>query len=174
MARTSRARTCVASAVLLLLGALAGCGSDDDAQAVASLKAEILSNDATQGAAAISDKQAGCIARGAVDGIGVDELQDYEILDGDLQVDRKIDQVALSRKDAEAFAGVFLRCADVEKVVEDRLVDQVAAGGRRAAVERCVRRTVTPAVVRTVLAQSFEQAEPTQYSALGKRLARCR
>ena len=161
-------------AALLLAGGLAACGSDDDAQAVASLKTQILANDATQGTAAMSDRQAGCIARGAVDGIGVDRLQDYRILDGDLGVDRTIDQVALSRKDAESLAGVFLRCADVEKVVEDRLLDQVAAGGRRAAVERCVRRTVTPAAVRTVLAQSFEQADATAYAALGKRLARCR
>ena len=166
-----------AAALVLLAGlALSGCGSDEDAQAVASLKSQILANNAMTGSSRIDDEQADCIAEGAVDDLGVDTLQDYEILGDDLEVDKKLDEVALGAKDADALAGVFVRCADVEQIFEDRLVDQLSrdAPESRAEVEACVGDVVTEDVVRSVLAQRFEQTDPTEYTAMTQALGSCR
>lgn len=160
----------------LLVTVCAACGSDDDAQAVAALKSQIVANNAMSSRTAMSDEQASCIARGAVEAIGVDRLQGYGILDDDLEVGRSIESVSLKGRDADALAGVFLDCADAEKVVEDRLVarlapDRAAARGR---VARCVRETVTPESVHDILSQGFQRADPSAYASLTEELGACR
>jgi hypothetical protein len=173
--RARRAAGSLAATTLVVLS-LASCGSDDDAQAVAALKSQIVANNAMAGSTEISDKQATCIAKGAVDAITVDRLQDYKILDDDLDVGRRLSEVPLSAKDAKALADVYLDCSDAEKIVEDRLVARLTAAksARRTAVEKCVRDTVTADAVRDILAQSFEKARATAYADLGKRLADCK
>jgi hypothetical protein len=160
MTRTARTRS-VRSAALLLaatasLGALSACGSDDSSE--------------------ITSKEASCIAEGAVDELTVERLQEYEILDSDLDVDKKLNEVPLSKKDADALAGVFIDCSDVEKIFEDRLVDQLA-GDRprtRARVESCVREAVTAESVQGILAQSFQKTDAAEYADLSKKLETCR
>jgi hypothetical protein len=158
------------------LGSLAACGSDDDQQAEAALKSQILGNNAMTGSGEITSKEASCIAHGAVDELSVDRLQEYKILDSDLEVDKKLNEVPLSAKDADALAGVFIDCSDVEKIFEDRLVDQLADGRPKAAarVEACVRDAVTADSVRGILAQSFQKTDATAYADLSKKLGTCR
>ena len=110
-------RWCAALGLVAALG-LAACGSDDDNRAVAALKSQILANNAMTGSSTISDEQADCIADGAVEQLGVDTLQDYAILDDDLEVYKKLDAVALEPKDADKLAGVFVTCAKVEEIFE--------------------------------------------------------
>ena len=162
--------------VLACTLALSACGSDDDTEAVASLKSQILANNAVQSATSISDEQASCIARGAVEEIGVDQLQDYRILGDDLEVDRKLNEVPLSEGDAEALAGVYLECSDAEKIFEDRLLSRLLPEEprARARVASCVREAVTPDAVRSILAQSFQKTEATAYASLSADLADCR
>jgi hypothetical protein len=168
-------RAVLLPAVLALSTALAGCGSDDEAQAVAALKSQIVANNAMQSETAVSDEQASCIAKGAVAEITVDRLQDYRILDGDLEVEKAIDDVSLSAKDADALAGVYLDCSDAEKIVEDRLVERLVPkkASARAEVEACVRDAVTTASVRDILAQSFEKTDAAAYASLAKKLGAC-
>ena len=175
-----RSRRHVRGAALLALAmvlsvTLAGCGSDDDARAVAALKSQIVANNAMQSETAVSDRQASCIAKGAVARITVDRLQDYRILDDDLEVEKSIDQVSLSSKDADALAGVYLDCSDAEQIVEDRLVERLAPekAAARAGVETCVRDAVTTSSVRDILAQSFQKADATAYASLAKKLGTC-
>lgn len=168
-------RWCAALGLVAAL-ALTSCGSDDDRRAVAALKSQILANNAMTGSSTISDEQADCIADGAVKELGVGRLQDYAILDDDLEVDKKLDAVALKPKDADKLAGVFVDCAEVEQIFEDRLVDQLSrdAPDARARVESCVRDVVTADVVRTILAQRFEQADPSEYTSMTGKLSSCR
>ncbi len=166
----------VAALLTVCVVALAGCGSDSDKQAVAALKSQILANNAMTGSSTISDKQATCIAEGAVDDLGVDTLQDYSILDDDLEVDKKLDEVALKGKDADRLAGVYVTCADVEQIFEERLVDQLSRdnAAARGRIEACVTDVVTEDAVRAILAQRFEQADPSAYTALTGKLGDCR
>jgi hypothetical protein len=177
--RSRRAARGVAAVALLPALALASCGSDDDAQAVAALKSQIVANNAMASNTEISDKQATCIAKGAVDAITVDRLQKYQILDGNLDVQKRLSEVPLSAKDADALAGVYLDCSEAEKIFEDRLVDRLAPAPAtkqavRAKVETCVRDTVTTRSVREILAQSFEKADASAYTELSKQLGKCR
>ena len=180
MTRTSTSRAARAAALLLAAttsyGALAACGSDDEQQAVAALKSEILGNDAMSGSGKITSEEAGCIADGAVEELTVKRLQEYEILDSDLEVDKKLNEVPLSAKDADALAGVFVDCSDVETIFEDRLVDQLAGSRQkvRDRVEQCVRDAVTADAVRGILAQSFQKTEATSYADLSEQLKTCR
>lgn len=159
----------------LVLPALVACGSDEDAQAVAALKSQIVGNNAMRSQTEISDEQASCIAEGAVDGIGVDKLQDYRILDEDLDVEEQIDEVPLEEDDADALAGVFVDCSGAERIFEDGLVSQLApsTGAARKRVTACVRETVTGRTVREILSQSFQQKEATAYASLGEDLGAC-
>ena len=156
--------------------ALVACGSDDEAQAVAALKSQILSNNAMQSSTTISDRQASCIARGAVEEISVEQLQDYEILDDDLAVDKKLNEVPLSERDADRLASVYLECSDAETIFEDRLLQRLAPDQpkARARVETCVREAVTPDSVRAILSQSFQKTEASAYATLTEELGNCR
>jgi hypothetical protein len=156
--------------------ALVACGSDDEAQAVAALKSQILSNNAMQSATTISDEQASCIARGAVEEISVEQLQDYEILDDDLAVDKKLNEVPLSERDADRLASVYLECSDAERIFEDRLLQRLAPDRpkARARVETCVRDAVTAESVRAILSQSFQKTEASAYASLSEELGDCR
>ncbi len=177
MQRARRANVLAAAtlAPLVLLG-LAACGSDERAQAVAALKSQIVANNAMQSRTAVSDQQAACIAQGAVDRITVEGLQDYRILTDDLDVEKAIDQVPLSSKDADGLAAVYLDCSDAEKIFEDRLISGLAPRkpAARARVARCVRRTVTADSVRRILAQSFAKSDTTAYADLSDELGDCR
>lgn len=176
--RSGRAAHVVATVVVAAAG-LSSCGSDDEAQAVAALKSQIVANNSMVSDTAISDEQSTCIARGAVDAITVDRLQDYQILDDRLDVQKRLSEVPLSAKDADALAGVYLECSDAERIVEDRLVARLAPAGkskaaRRAKITACVRDAVTADVVRDILAQSFQKTGATAYTRLVEQLGACR
>ena len=173
--RSRRAARGLAVVVLATLP-LAACGSDDEDQAVAALKSQIVANNAMASNTEISNAQATCIAKGAVDAITVDRLKKYRILDDSLDVDKRLSEVPLAGKDATALADVYLECSDAEKIIEDRLIDSLAraAGAQRAKVETCVRDTVTTDVVRRILAQSFEKTDATAYTDLTGALKACR
>ena len=174
--RSRRAVHAVATAALAALSLAACGGSDDEAQAVAALKSQIVANNSMVSDKTISDEQSTCIARGAVDALTVDRLQDYKILDDQLDVQKQLSEVPLEAEDADALAEVYLECSDAEKIVEDRLVTRLAPAEprRRARVETCVRKVVTPDVVRDILSQSFQKTDATAYTALAKQLGDCR
>lgn len=171
MTRRATTRSAIAALVTSLL--LVGCGSDDDAQATASLKAEILAGNAMTGSSRITDEQASCVARGAVEEVGTDTLQDYGVLDDDLEVAKKLSEVTLETEDAEALAGTYAGCVDAEKLFEEQVLDQLGEAAKPRVV-RCVRQQISEDVVTQVLAQSFAKADATAYAELTEQLAACR
>ncbi len=168
---TKRSAALGALAVLLL----SACGSTDAGAAKAStnLRAEIVANSSVGGATSVTDEQAGCIADGMVERVGVGTLQDYEILDDSLSVDQGIEDVQMSAADADRVADVFLSCVDVEALVEK----QFAAGGTAAALsarqQRCVSDAVTDDVIRVILAAGFQGKRNDAYDRLQEEITEC-
>ena len=51
-----------------------------------------------------------------VDDVGVETLQEYELLNDDLEINEDANPTDMSEDDADALAGVFVDCIDVEEM----------------------------------------------------------
>ncbi len=170
---------------LLLLSLLAGCGGDDQPSASRSpeeqtaadnLAAQIVRTGDVSGESAQKDAvtadQAQCIGEGAVDEVGLTRLQHYGILTKGLKVNKGIQGVKLSRKDARALAGVFVECIDAEALFEKQLLRTLPKSERRKA-RGCVRKAVDTGSVRAVLSASFQRKDARAYDRLRHKVSAC-
>ncbi len=106
-----RIRTIGAVAVLAL--SLAACGNDEEAASQAISKSIMDSNDENF---EVTKEEADCVGDGLVEKIGVDKLTEYDILTEDLESSGGINDVEMSRADAESAADVMADCADIKQV----------------------------------------------------------
>lgn len=175
MATRTRALTRALPLAVTLALTASGCSdSSDEERAVAALKAEMVANAGMTSGRAVSDRQTTCVADGAVEELGVEKLQEYDLLTEDLRADESIEGVDLSAQDADALAAVFADCVDVEQVLERQIVsglDLPRREQRRAA--RCVRDKVTPELVTRTMSLEFQGADNPVFQRLRGELKSC-
>lgn len=173
---TRRART-AALVAALLLPALSACGDSGDTgreRAVAALKAEMVGNAAMTTGRQLDDEQTTCVASGAVDTLGVDTLQSYELLTDDLRPGRPIEGVTLLPEDANALAEVFADCLDVEQLMEREIISRLdMKAARKRVATRCVRRIVAADDVVRTLSLEFQSADNPVFQELVGQLKSC-
>lgn len=175
MATRTRALTRALPLAVTLALTASGCAdSSDEERATAALKAEMVANAGMTSGRAVSDRQTTCVAEGTVDELGVEKLQEYDLLTEDLLADESIDGVDLSAEDADALAAVFAECVDVEKLLERQIIaglDLPRRQQRRAA--RCVRKEVTPRLVTRTMSLEFQGADNPVFQRLRRDLKSC-
>ena len=166
-----RIKYAVCAAVLVATsGLLTGCGgNEDEATAAKNIKAEFLKEDVA--GADLSEKQAGCIADEMVSEVGVEQLQDYGVLDKDLKVEDKIDDVKLKKDDAEAVAKSFTGCVDAKELVEKQFSQEET--GMNDEQSKCIQDVLTEDKIEEMLALSFQGKEDEIQSTLQDDLVKC-
>src|SRR5687768_5668434 len=96
---------------------LSACGNGDDDKARENIKTAVLEEETDlTGGAKPTEEQADCIADGMVDDVGVETLQEYELLDDNLEINEEADPTDMEEGDADALAEVFVDCIDVEEM----------------------------------------------------------
>jgi hypothetical protein len=154
---------------------ISSCSDDsDEERAAAALKADMVANAGMTTGRAVDDGQTSCVADGMVAEIGVDRLQDYDLLTEDLSADESIHGVRLSAEDADSLAEVFAGCMDVERLMERQIIrdlDLPARQQRRAA--RCVRDGITTEQVTRTISLEFQGEPNPDFEQLRAELQSC-
>ena len=176
--------------VLLVLGTLTGCSGDDGAdpdESTSSLSGDeqkaadnlayqiVRSGDMSESDSedAVDEGQATCIAEGAVEEVGLGELQEYGIVTSDLLVNKSIQGVEMNAEHADALASVFVGCIDAEGLFEDRFLAGLPGRGNAEDRRECVEEAVSVEEVRKVLAASFQGRRSPAYAAMQKAVSSC-
>lgn len=102
----------------LLLGAV-GCSSEES-EARDSIRSSLLADPDFAGTE-LTDDEAECIADGAVEGIGVESLRGYGLIDDDNEVVASASPDDLSADDADALATALVACVDAAELLQDQL-----------------------------------------------------
>ncbi len=160
------------SAVVLVAtsGLLVGCGgSDDGATAAKNIKASILKESVA--GTDLTEKQAGCLSDSIVDKIGVDQLQEYGLLDDELKVDEQLTDVKLKSEDADSMASAFTRCVNAEELIEKQF-SQVASNMSEEQ-QQCIKDVLTKDRVEEILSLTFQGKEADIQSSLSTDLVTC-
>ncbi len=142
--------------------ALTACGGGDDAEAKENLKAGLLEGGADLAGTEVTDEQAGCVSDGMVDEVGVEKLQEYELLTDELEISKDAQPTTMEQGDAESLAGVIVDCVDMEKMFEEQFASGAMAEQLTGEQQDCLRDAVDSDVIKSALADSFQgkQAEP--------------
>jgi mevalonate kinase len=124
-----------AAVLCAALLALTACGGDEesepqaeetvsaeDTKAKESIKASVLDN-ATEvvGGASLTEEQADCFADGLVDDVGVEKLQEYNLIDENYEMTEDAQPTDMSQEDAEATAAVVTGCVDVKGLIQEQI-----------------------------------------------------
>jgi hypothetical protein len=145
----------VAAAACAAMFLLAGCGGGDDDKAKENIKSSILKSDADVAAGAkLTDEQAECFSDGIVDEVGVEKLQEYELINEDLEIIEDADPKDMSEDDAKAMAGVMTDCVDLTKLIEE----QMASSDTELTEEQqsCISDAIDEDAIEKGLAASFQ------------------
>jgi hypothetical protein len=146
--------------------------NSDDAKAKANIKSAVLDDQTNMtGTTKPTEKQADCIADGMVDDVGVDTLQKYGLLDDDLKIDDKADPTNMSPDDADALAGVFVDCIDVQQM----FASQFGSGTDKlpAAQQKCITDAIDEDAMKSGLSASFQGKEDEGFAAMQKKMTDC-
>ena len=155
MKRTT-AMLCAALLTLTACGESGGGGGDEDEKAKKNIKDTILKDgDSVTGGAKPSEEQAGCMADGMVDEVGVEKLQEYKILDKDLKIIEEADTADMEKGDAEALASVIVDCVDMPKLIENQ-VSQSTQTKLTAKQKSCIGDAIDEETIEAGLAASFQ------------------
>ncbi len=127
------------------------------------IKASLLEQGDELAGTAVTDEQAGCVADGMVDEVGVEKLQEYKLLDEKLAIREDVGAVKMGQGDAEALAAVFVDCVDIEKVFEERFSSGAAAEQLSEEQQQCLKDAVDSEIIEKALADTFQgkAADPT-------------
>lgn len=144
----------VAGLSILLLTLTACGGGADEQEAKDNLKAS-FSEDDSLGAA--TEEQAGCVADGMVDELGVETLQEYKILDDDLKVNEEPGDVEMSADDADAAATVVIDCIDTAELFTDQMADSEESLTDEQ--KECVESAIDEDAMKEMLSAEFQGKE---------------
>jgi hypothetical protein len=139
--------------------ALTACGGGDDAKAKENIKASLLEDGADLAGTKVTDEQAGCVSDGMVDEVGVEKLQDYKLLDDEYKIRKDAQPTDMEQGDAEALAGVFTDCVDMEKLFEEQFSSGAMADQLTDEQQDCLKDAVDGDVIESALADTFQGKE---------------
>jgi hypothetical protein len=141
-----------ALALATLCLTLTSCGQTEEAKA--SLSRSFQKEDLGQ--TDVSREQADCMADGIVDGVGVDQLKEYEVLDDDATVNDNLGETELSEEDAETVAAALVDCIGAEEIVEAQMLQDQMTEQQRS----CVLDAIDAEQLTTLIAAGFRGGEP--------------
>lgn len=162
--------------------ALAGCGGDDgggggsdnadEKKAAANLKAYFLSESQDTAGLEINDEQAGCVSDGVVDKIGISQLQDYGLIDDDLEVvkDANLDEEDITAEDADSLAGTFVDCVDVKGLITKQMGNLPGATQKQ---KTCISDALSDEALTDMLSQVFQGNEDEATKDLQSKMGAC-
>ena len=171
MKKTVLALTTIAALALSACGGDSGGGLSDDDQKAAENLAKDFKEQGDSTTASVSDEDAKCIAEETVASVGVDQLQEYGLLDENLKVDKQFDEVKMSTADAEAAADSFVGCVDVEALIREGFAAQIE--GQPQEVKDCIDEALSEETVRDFLVAEFAGAGEEAQQKLFEPLAKC-
>ncbi len=147
-------------------------GSDSSAEttAKASIKDSILSQGGDFGGTTVSESQAGCLANGLVDGIGIDKLKEYKLLDAQNEIQQGANPSDLDATDADSLAGTFVDCVDVVSMLTDQLT---ANNPLSASATKCVAKALDDETIKSVLSANFQGKQPKMNTKMQNDLTTC-
>jgi hypothetical protein len=154
---------------------LTACGGDDPAEPEAqetasaeetkakeSIKAGVLDNASVAGGVTLTDQQAECFADGLVDEVGVEQLQEYKILDASGEMADRTQPAKMSKADAEATAGVVTGCVDVKELIEQQ-IDAQAGTKLTEEQSKCISDAINEDDVEAGLAAQLQGAKENPF-----------
>ena len=121
----TKTRAAVFAGLLLSVAACGGSGDEEEAATAISDSIMKEQQGSTDTIFAMERTEADCIGDGFVDGIGIDQLQEYGFLSEDLKA-KPMSNVTMETGDAEAATDVLFECADVTELMSEAL----AQGGQ--------------------------------------------
>jgi hypothetical protein len=151
---------------------LSACGNGDDDEAKKNIKAAVLDDETSlTGGAKPTEDQANCIADGMVDDVGVEKLQKYDLLDKDLKINDDADPTDMKEEDADALAGVFVDCIDVDEM----FADQFASGDQKLPDEaqECIKDAIDEDAMKAGLSASFQGKEDEGFAKMQQEMMAC-
>ena len=152
---------------------LTACGNGDDDKAKENIKAAVLEEEGTQltGGTKPTEEQADCISDGMVDEVGVDKLQEYDLLNEDLEINDEANPTDMEEGDADALAGVFVDCIDVEEM----FAAQFGEGEQElpAEAQDCIKEAIDEDAMKDGLSASFQGEEDEGFTAMQEEMMAC-
>ena len=162
-----------AAALCAVVLTLSACGNGDDDKAKENIKAAVLEEEggSLTGGTEPTEEQADCIADGMVDDVGVEALQEYELLDEDLEINDQAAPTDMAEDDAQALAGVFVDCIDVDEM----FADQFNSGEQELTEEQqsCITDAIDEDAMKDGLAASFQGETDEGFTAMQEEMMSC-
>jgi len=151
---------------------LSACGNGDDDEAKKNIKAAVLEDETSlTGGTKPTEEQADCIADGMVDDVGVETLQDYDLLDKDLKINDDANPTDMKEDDADALAGVFVDCIDVEEM----FAAQFESGDQDLPEDQqeCIKDAIDEDAMKDGLSASFQGEEDEGFTEMQTKMMEC-
>ena len=162
-----------AAALCAVVLTLSACGNGDDDKAKENIKTAVLEEEGTSltGGTEPTEEQADCIADGMVDDVGVDTLQRYELLNDNLEINDDANPTDMEADDAEALAGVFVDCIDVEEM----FADQFSSSEQEITEEQqsCITDAIDEDAMKAGLAASFQGETDDAFTEMQQKMMAC-
>jgi hypothetical protein len=139
----------VASAVAAMSFGLTACGGQED-EAKTSLSESFQKQDL--GGMTVEEEQADCMAGDIVDGVGVDQLKEYDILDDEGKVNEDLENAELNEEDADTVSAALVDCIGAETIVEEQVIQE----GMTKPQQECVKETMDEDRLKDLISVGFQ------------------
>lgn len=146
-----------ATAAAVVSLALTGCGGQED-EAKTTMSESFQKEDL--GGIKVDEKQADCMAGDIVDGVGVDQLKEYDILDDEGKVNDDLENAELAAEDADTVSAALVDCIGAETIVDE----QVVQDGMTDPQKDCVRETIDENRLKELISVGFQGADESDES----------
>ena len=151
---------------------LSACGNGDDDKAKENIKAAVLEDETSlTGGTKPTEDQAECISEGMVDDVGVETLQEYDLLNDDLEINDDANPTDMSEEDADALAGVFVDCIDVEEMFAAQF--ESAEQDLPAEQQECIKEAIDEDAMKAGLSASFQGKEDEGFTEMQNKMMEC-
>lgn len=163
----------IAAAACAAVLVLSSCGSGDEDEAKENIKQSLLEEDSgTLAGAEPTEEQATCLSDGMVDEIGVDKLQEYDLLTEDLTINENPD-LAMEEGDADTLAEVFTDCVDMEQMFEDQFASFAGQDQLPEEAQTCIEDAIDEDIIRDGLSATFQGEDEVMGSEVQEKLQTC-
>lgn len=143
----------ILSAALASVMLLGGCGGGEEDEAKTAISDYLMQQQEDAQMIELKEDEADCIAGDMVDGIGVDQLEEYGFLNEDGSINEEAQIPKMSEEDSEVMVDAMFDCTDVMATMRKEL--GTAMGGQTPEVQQCLEDALTEDMVRAVLVATF-------------------